>query len=221
MTHFTKIKISADIELKTGLHIGSSDAFSAIGAVDSVVIKDPLTNKPIIPGSSIKGKMRSLLAQSINEEIAPSPNQDHKKIRRLFGDSTDYKQGRLIFRDAFLENAEEMLAAGAKSLTEVKYENTINRIDAQASPRQLERVIVGSEFAFELIYTITADMDSAEIDEDLNTIKQALELLELDYLGGSGTRGYGQIAFANLTAEPVFGEEDQDVINSLQIFNQE
>lgn len=51
---FAKIEINGTIEIVTGLHIGGSSAFSAIGAVDSPVIKDGRTNMPMIPGSSLK-----------------------------------------------------------------------------------------------------------------------------------------------------------------------
>ena len=67
---FAKIKFSAQIRLETGLHIGGSDAFAAIGAIDSPVIKDPITNLPIIPGSSLKRKMRTLPAKVYNEKVA-------------------------------------------------------------------------------------------------------------------------------------------------------
>ena len=84
MNQFAKIKLSGTIRLQSGLHIGGSSAFSAIGAVDSPVIKDPLTNLPMIPGSSLKGKMRSLLASAYNENIAQNPNKDQPRITRLF-----------------------------------------------------------------------------------------------------------------------------------------
>ena len=67
---YAKVKITAQIRLETGLHIGTSNAFAAIGATDSPVIKDPITNLPIIPGSSIKGKMRTLLARVYNDKYS-------------------------------------------------------------------------------------------------------------------------------------------------------
>jgi len=88
---FAKIKFSAQIRLETGLHIGASNAFAAIGAIDSPVIKDPITNLPIIPGSSLKGKMRTLLAKVYNEEIVKNPSQDSDVLSRLFGNSEDKK----------------------------------------------------------------------------------------------------------------------------------
>ena len=60
---FAKIEITGTIEVVSGLHIGTSNAFSAIGAIDSYVIRDVYNNYPMIPGSSLKGKMRSLLAK--------------------------------------------------------------------------------------------------------------------------------------------------------------
>ena len=87
MTNLAKIRFTGELVLESGLHIGASSAFAAIGAIDNPVIKDPLTHLPIIPGSSLKGKMRSLLAAALNEKTAMNPNQDCDKIIRLFGAS--------------------------------------------------------------------------------------------------------------------------------------
>ena len=213
---FAKIKFSAQIRLETGLHIGASNAFAAIGAIDSPVIKDPITNLPIIPGSSLKGKMRTLLAKVYNEEIVKNPSQDSDVLSRFFGNSEDkrFKMGRLIFRDAFLSNADELDSLGVRSYTEVKFENTIDRITAEANPRQIERAIRNSNFDFELIYEIT-DKNENQVEEDFKVIRDGLKLLELDYLGGSGSRGYGKVAFENLKATTVFGNYDVKTLNEL------
>lgn len=213
---FAKIKFSAQIRLETGLHIGASNAFAAIGAIDSPVIKDPITNLPIIPGSSLKGKMRTLLAKVYNEKVAEKPSDDSDILSRLFGNSNDerFKMGRLIFRDAFLSNADELDSLGARSYTEVKFENTIDRITAEANPRQIERAIRNSTFDFELIYEIT-DENENQVEEDFKVIRDGLKLLELDYLGGSGSRGYGKVAFENLKATTVFGNYDVKTLNEL------
>ena len=213
---FAKIKFSAQIRLETGLHIGASNAFAAIGAIDSPVIKDPIANLPIIPGSSLKGKMRTLLAKVYNEKVAEKPSDDSDILSRLFGNSNDerFKMGRLIFRDAFLSNADELDSLGARSYTEVKFENTIDRITAEANPRQIERAIRNSTFDFELIYEIT-DKNENQVEEDFKAIRDGLKLLELDYLGGSGSRGYGKVAFENLKATTVFGNYDVKTLNEL------
>ena len=213
---FAKIQVTAQIRLETGLHIGTSDAFAAIGAMDSPVIKDPITNLPIIPGSSIKGKMRTLLAKVYNTTLAEKPGDDGEIISRLFGNSSnkDYKVGRLIFRDAFLTNKDDLDSRDVKSYTEVKFENTIDRITAEANPRQIERAIRDSVFGFELIYEVT-DKSQAQVEEDFKVILDGLKLLELDYLGGSGSRGYGKVAFENLKANTVFGNYNVSRLNEL------
>ena len=53
----------------TGIHIGGNVDSYGIGGVDAPVIKNPLNNEPIIPGSSIKGKMKMLLCATDNEEL--------------------------------------------------------------------------------------------------------------------------------------------------------
>ena len=217
MNQFAKIKISGTIELLSGLHIGGNTAFAAIGAVDSPIIKDPLSNLPLIPGSSLKGKMRSLLAKAYNEEVSTTPNRDHARITRLFGatsgggeNGNQIIRGRLLFRDSLLSNKEKLLEKGVRDYTEIKFENTINRVTARANPRQIERAIRGSEFQFELIYELE---NMAEVSEDIETIIAGLRLLELDYIGGNGSRGYGKIAFKELLAETVFGSFDSTLIN--------
>lgn len=217
MRQFAKIKIEGSIELLSGLHIGASSAFAAIGAVDSPVIKDPVNHLPMIPGSSIKGKMRFLLAQAINEQIAENPNQDDAKITRLFGASSGGGEkgnqiihGRLLFRDSFLSNKDELDAKGVRTYTETKFENTINRKTAVANPRQIERSLRGSKFSFELMYEVE---NLAEIKEDFATIIAGLKLLEIDYLGGSGSRGYGRIKFDDLKAKTAYGNFDVNELN--------
>lgn len=215
---FAKLKFTGKIILRSGLHIGGGSEFAAIGAIDSPVIKDSVTKLPLIPGSSLKGKMRTLLAQVYNEQIANNPNEDNEKITRLFGATegggTDGKspiQARLLFRDSLLSNAKELLDKGAEAFTEVKSENTIDRVKMTAMPRQIERVVRGSEFNFELIYDVK---DFSQVEEDLKVILDGLKLLELDYLGGSGSRGYGAIKFDELKAETIFGDYDVTALNT-------
>lgn len=80
-----KLLIEADITLKTGLHIGDSSDFAPIGAVDSPFIRDSFTKRPIIPGSTLKGKMRTLLAKLRDSSyILPEPDGDEEVVGRLF-----------------------------------------------------------------------------------------------------------------------------------------
>ena len=53
--------IEGDLELVTGLHIGAGNDEIRIGGIDNPVLKHPYSGQPYIPGSSLKGKVRSLL----------------------------------------------------------------------------------------------------------------------------------------------------------------
>lgn len=187
------------------------DSLAAIGAVDSPVVKDVKTNLPMIPGSSLKGKMRSLLAKEFNEQIT-EPKGDHERISRLFGSSekNKIKRSRILFSDMVLANEQELREAGLQSMTEVKFENSISRLTAVANPRQIERAVRGSVFGLDLIYEMENEQ---EFIEDMQTLAEGMKLLQYDYLGGSGSRGYGKIQFNNVHAEGVIGNVDNILID--------
>ena len=208
---YAKIRISGDLIVKTGMHIGGSGAFAAIGAVDSPVVKDIRTNLPMIPGSSLKGKMRSLLAKEFNEQIV-EPDYDNEKIARLFGSAQKkhVKRSRVLFSDMVLANEGELRNAGLQSMTEVKFENSISRATAVANPRQIERAVSGSIFELDLIYELE---NEHEFLEDMETLAEGMKLLQYDYLGGNGSRGYGKVQFQNILAENVVGTVDESLID--------
>ena len=198
-----KLLIKGTIKLITGLHIGTSGDFSAIGAVDTIVIRDSVTNKPMIPGSSLKGKMRYLLARTkYNSSLETKEiKEEDECIKRLFGSSDPIITSRLQFQDSLLSDKSiEDFKEFEFDLpyTEIKYENTIDRTKGIANPRQLERVPAGSEFDFKVIYNIEKIED---FKEDMKNILLMMDVLEDDYLGGHGTRGYGRIKFKNLSFE--------------------
>jgi len=209
----TKIQITGDILVETGMHIGGSTAFAAIGTVDAPVIKDSRTNLPIIPGSSLKGKMRSLLAKEMNSAVV-APDDDCEELARLFGTAKKGKvmPSRLLFADMSLANEEELRKAGLQSLTEVKFENTINRATAVANPRQIERVVRGSVFKMDVVYNVDSKHED-ELIPDMKTFAEGLKLLQFDYLGGNGSRGYGKVVFQNVKAKVVTGSLDEQIIN--------
>lgn len=188
---YTKVMIQFDLEVRTGMHIGGSSTFSAIGAVDSPVIRDPLTGHPIVPGSSLKGKLRTLLARSFAGDIEKMPDfkDDDFRVLRMFG-STE-RRSRLQFSDAFVSNAAHMKAVG---LTEVKSENVIKRLSAEAMPRQIERVNAGTVFGETIVYDAS---DEQQMLEDFRLLAKAMKLLQMDYLGGHGSRGSGRVSLKN------------------------
>ena len=211
------VEIKAKLVLQTGLHIGAGDSEMHIGGIDNSVIKHPLTQSPYIPGSSLKGKIRTLLewrsgAVQNNpltlKDISKNP-EEVKNILRLFGISGDTKNSeqevaeigvsRLAFWDCALNEAwEKAIRDDNQLLTEAKSENTIDRITSTAgNPRQTERVPAGAEFDFKLTLRQFED-DKPEL---LDLVLKGLKLLELDSLGGSGSRGYGKVKFTELTVD--------------------
>lgn len=193
-----KIKLSSTLTVVSGLHIGGSKESVEIGGIDSPVIKMATRKgQPYIPGSSLKGKMRCLLEQ-VNgaTEVGKSP-----KINQLFGFSNDNIPSRLIVRDAYMTEKSEEILRECTSLdmpyTENKFENRIHRITGVAEhPRQIERVPAGTEFHIEMILNIW-DGDN---EDELSTLLQlGIALIENDYLGGNGSRGYGQVIFSKFS----------------------
>lgn len=211
------VEIKAKLVLQTGLHIGAGDSEMHIGGIDNSVIKHPLTQSPYIPGSSLKGKIRTLLewrsgAVQNNpltlKDVSKNP-KEVKNILRLFGISGDTKNSeqevaeigvsRLAFWDCALNEAwEKAIRDDNQLLTEAKSENTIDRITSTAgNPRQTERVPAGAEFDFKL----TLRQFEGDKPELLDLVLKGLKLLELDSLGGSGSRGYGKVKFTELTVD--------------------
>ena len=207
---FGKIQITGKIEVMTGMHIGTSDGFAAIGAIDSPVIRDAQTKTPMLPGSTLKGKLRTLLAKQYNKEVFTYHKDDAECIVNLFGSAAKpgerAKNSRLIFSDMLMANYKELPNQG----TEVKFENTIHRLTAMAMPRQIERVIRGAQFDLDIVYDVEPD---ADVIEDFKLLVEGFKLLQYDYLGGHGTRGYGKVRLENLCADAVAGDVDCDVVD--------
>lgn len=219
-----KIIIKGRIKLITGLHIGTSGDFSAIGAVDNIVIRDTVTNKPMIPGSSLKGKMRYLLSKTKYNETSlklKDIKEEDIHIKRLFGSSDPVTISRLQFQDILLSDESIKKFKEIEfdlPYTEIKYENTIDRTTAIANPRQQERVPAGSEFDLKLVYNIEdSDNLEKEFKEDTENILLIFEVLEDDYLGGHGTRGYGRIKFIDLELEEkTYTEEGKEKLEEIK-----
>lgn len=218
----TEIKrVEGTITLLSGLHIGSGNMEMHIGGTDSPVIKHPHTLEPYIPGSSLKGKVRSLLEMESGlmiytngdvvsgkvlqmKEVAGNPQLRAKgeAIVKIFGssgadieDETSYGPTRASFADCYLNQTWKKQAHENRWLwTEEKPENVIDRIKgtvSQAGVRFIERVPAGAQFDFVITFKILQEGDTNLFEYLL----KGLKLLEYDTLGGNGSRGYGRIAF--------------------------
>lgn len=196
------------IELVTGLAIRGASNELNIGGADSEVIKNPITGEPYIPGSSLKGKMRSQLERRDGAknrrgepEISKPCGCGTCTICKLFGahmnPGASSAPTRIIVRDCVLTEASRKIIADmpieSGSYLEVKAENLIKRDSGTAeSPRFMERVHAGLSFDMQIIIQIFEGDDEAELK---GYVEDGLKLVELSYLGGSGSRGYGQVKF--------------------------
>lgn len=213
------VTLKGKIELLSGLHIGGGDDTMKIGGIDKEVVKiydkNLKRDVPYIPGSSIKGKMRSLLEWNLRLVEVSDGNpfssdfldnvifNDEKtkqkaiNLLKLFGDASNNKKEKIgitraVFCDSYLsDETKEMLENGEIEIKEAKYENSIDRRTGTASnPRQIERVPAGVEFDFEINIKVLPEDNEEELK---NILKEGIKLLELDYLGGAGSRGYGRV----------------------------
>jgi CRISPR-associated protein Csm3 len=197
------MELNGAIVLKEGLRIGGTKEAVGIGETDNPIIRHPITRKPYVPGSSIKGKIRSLLEQKYSPHTQKTGRPcecSECDICRLFG-SGDPRGGkeptRLIFRDAPLskESETELQESLPGSFVEVKTEIAMDRNRGAARSgalRTQERIPAGAKFDFSFTVRLFEE-DKARRGEYFKKLSEAFEMLEKDYLGGSGTRGYGQV----------------------------
>jgi len=211
---YGRVFIKGNIRVVTGLHIGAAASALNIGGVDNAVVRDPLTNQPYLPGSSLRGKMRSLTEKAqqkpqnwpLQKGVRIHVCRDEAEYRecdvcRIFGilpsDKIPFSPTRLVMRDVFLssdtvKDLDDPRIKTDMPYTEVKWEAAIDRVTSAAVPRQMERVPADSRFdGFEMVYSI---YDQGDVDVLWRLIEGML-LLEDDYLGGMGSRGSGKIAF--------------------------
>ena len=219
-----KIFLKGTINTLTGLHIGGNSGELDIGGIDNPVIRNAFNRQPYIPGSSLRGKMRSMLDRHFNKPLDKSVGSGVRvhecqtpvdydgcpvcqvfgvaPIRQLRGKTMPT---RVIVRDTFLtrESLESLDKADTDTdFTEIKTEVAIDRITSAATPRQQERVPAGTTFGpFQIVhslYTQDENDKNNQLQDELqffDTVLTGMELLEDDYLGGAGSRGSGQIVF--------------------------
>jgi CRISPR-associated protein Csm3 len=204
-------KITGKICVHTGMRIGGSTETMEIGGVDNPILRNPSNNEPYIPGSSLKGKMRSLMEWHLGK-LNPRGDVYSTKdpacpITRVFGHNAEKDNPvgptRLIVRDCFLSGESRKMFQEGQDLTEVKHENSINRITAMAMPRPMERVVPGVSFDLDIAYRVLDTEDSGRADEAnfTDVVLKALALVQRDYLGGCGSRGCGKVEFKDLKDE--------------------
>ncbi len=205
------IIVRGKIECLTGLHIGAGKDTAEIGGVDSPVVRDPHSRLPYIPGSSLKGKMRSMLefaTGKVGDGKVHNCDKPRCEVCRPFGSSAQQRKcgpTRLLVRDAYPDRqTREMWEKLNTDLlyAEMKSENFLDRITSAANPRFIERVVKGSWFKLEMVYGVYQVEDGVNDLDYFAHVVSALRLLEDGALGGNGSRGYGQIRLK--LAHPAF-----------------
>ena len=225
-------RISGEIRLETGLHIGGDEGVIEIGGNDNPIVRDITTGNPYIPGSSLKGKMRYLLEWYTGRVSKDGKVYDGKNLSRenendlllnVFGGTAggNGRKGptRITVKDIFLSEDSEKEVKRMKERTgtdtELKTENSINRLDSSANPRNLERVSRNLVFDLKINFKV---LNIDKKDEIKKIIKEGLKLVEIEGLGGSVSRGSGQIKFENLKIENLFdGQEENLDLNDIKL----
>lgn len=206
------ITIHGVIACVSGLRIGGSKDDIEIGGMENPIIRHPISGLPYIPGSSLKGRMRALLELKYSSDTQQTGEPcgcgkescqvcivfgPHKNVRHNLGPT------RIIVRDANLtRNSEKVLTKAQEEkgiyFAEVKTENWVNRKTGVAGNQGLrtqERIPAGTKFDFEIVLRIfDGDIEKKMVDFVLD----GLSMVQKEYLGGSGSRGYGKVIFSDL-----------------------
>lgn len=191
-----KIVYTGKIQVVTGMHIGGTNTAMGIGGPDKFIVRNPLSGIPYIPGSSLKGKMRALIEMAdgtidAKEGATSDPDSNAGYLFGTASGSEKNRASRIIVRDAEMDVSHpELFSKCDLPFAESKTESSIDRVRARSTPRTFERVPAGAEFKFEIIINVFDTEDEKRL---CDTFKRAVSLLENDYLGGQGSRGYGQV----------------------------
>lgn len=225
-------KISGKIKLETGLHIGGDEGVIEIGGNDNPIVRDISTGNPYIPGSSLKGKMRYLLEWYTGKISKDGKVYDGKNLPKgsendlllnVFGGTAggNGRKGptRVTVKDCFLiKKSEEKIKEMKEKTgtdTEFKMENNIDRLTSHAVPRNLERVPRNLVFNMEINFKVLSKDNENEIEK---MIIEGLKLVEIEGLGGSVSRGSGQIKFEDLKIENLFNGQKKNLdLNDIKL----
>jgi len=221
-----KLILSGDLHCETGLHIGAGKGSLEIGGADNPVVKDAF-GLPYIPGSSLRGRIRSLLENALglttpaelvylskrkgqevrihqsdrpDDEICLLFGRNPGRMDRVAGEALDTRAAtpaRLAIYDAPLV---------AESITAQMRENLDDEITEVKSENAIDRITSqANPRTLERVpagarFQVRMVLDVlCEEDKALAArLIEGLRLLEDDALGGGGSRGSGRIRFANL-----------------------
>lgn len=217
------IPVNGIYKAVTGLRIGAGGGGLEIGGLDNPIVRHPVTKEPYVPGSSLKGKMRSLLEVSgfvVGNRPKPRPEENASlpacgcgqcAVCWLFGCGNPKEASeptRFLFRDSYvlaedMARLRELLEDGI-FYSEVKAEVVMSRRTGKVGgggPRPVDRIAAGTRLRFEMSVRVLDGDNEEEMQQALLT---AIRLLEQEGIGGSVSRGYGKVQFLELS----WGDKD-------------
>jgi CRISPR-associated protein Csm3 len=223
-----KLILEGDLECQTGLHIGAGKGSLEIGGADNPVVKDAF-GLPYVPGSSLRGKLRSLLEQSsgmaVPSELVYISKRKGQEVRIHQSDRPDDEVCLLFGRnpgrmDRVSGDAFESTAASparltvydapliAESITPQMRENLDDELTEVKSENAIDRITSqANPRTLERVpagarfhFRMVLDVLCNEDRELVPRLIESLRLLEDDSLGGGGSRGSGRVRLSGLKA---------------------
>jgi len=226
LTFLGKLVLEGEIQCQTGLHIGAGKGSLEIGGADNPVVKDAF-GIPYIPGSSLRGRLRSLLEQTMGlalpSELVYLSKRKGQEVRIHQSDRPDDEVCVLFGRNPGRvekvggEALEAATATPARltvydaplvvdSITPQMRENLDDELTEVKSENAVDRITSqANPRTLERVpagarfrFRMVLDVLCQEDKPLLARVVEALRLLEDDALGGGGSRGSGRIAFSGL-----------------------
>jgi CRISPR-associated protein Csm3 len=221
-----KLILEGDLHCETGLHIGAGKGTMEIGGADNPVVKDAF-GRPYIPGSTLRGKLRSLLEQSsglaVPSELVYLSRRKGQEVRIHQSDRPDDDLGVLFGRnpgrgDRVQGEAMETTVAtpsrltvydaalDLESITPAMRDNLDDELTEVKSENAVDRITSqANPRTLERVpsgakFRIRLVLDIL-CDEDkplFSRVVEGLRLLEDDALGGGGSRGSGRVRLGNM-----------------------
>jgi CRISPR-associated protein Csm3 len=226
LTFLGKLILEGEISCHTGLHIGAGKGSLEIGGADNPVVKDAF-GIPYIPGSSLRGRLRSLLEQSLGlavpSELVFLSKRRGQEVRIHQSDRPDDEICILFGRNSGRmekvggEAIESATATPARltvydaplvvdSISPQMRENLDDELTEVKSENAVDRITSqANPRTLERVpagarfrFRAVLDILCPEDRPLLARVAEALRLLEDDALGGGGSRGSGRVSFTAL-----------------------
>ncbi len=222
-----KLILEGELTCETGLHIGAGKGSLEIGGADNPVVKDS-HGRPYVPGSTLRGRLRSLLEQAtgaaIPSELVYISKRKGQEVRIHQSDRPDDEICLLFGRspsrmekvgggdiDGGIATPARLSVFDAplvvESITPQMRETLDDELTEVKSENAIDRITSQSNprtlervpAGARFKIRIVVDILCPEDAALPALLAQGLRLLEDDTLGGGGSRGSGRVSFGALS----------------------